>query len=153
MNLKSIILVIALLMVAGSGLAQTKLVVNSPDGQKTYVPVGTISEITFSDAGMTLVTPNENMTFAFSDISEITIDAKIDNIENATAELSDLTVKVQDGILSATAAGRIDVTVYNTQGQQVATTTANDEVNLDLNTLTKGVYIVRINNKTIKLTR
>lgn len=147
------LLLFGMFLIGITAAAQTKLVVNGPDGKATNIPVGTISEVTFSENGMTVVTPAESLTFAFSDISDISFDAQVEGVDGSIAELDDLTISYNSGLLSVTAPAEINLSVFNIQGQQLIQVSASEHATVDMNPLSSGIYVVRVNNKTIKLTR
>jgi hypothetical protein len=47
--------------------------------------------------------------------------------------------------------GEISTTVYNLQGQPVTAQVAQASVTIDLTSLNAGVYIIKANNKVIKV--
>ena len=153
MKLKTIVCVSALIMTSLPSFAQTKLVVRGTDGKDITTQLQKISEITFSEAGMTIVSADGKQTVPIADIVEMTFDISQTGASNASADLGDVKLALIDGRLTATAQGQIGLTVYDVKGQLVATATGDSEVSFDFQPLAKGIYIVKVNNKIIKVTR
>ncbi len=153
MKLKTIVFMSALILPSLSSFSQTKLVVRGTDGKDITTQLQKISEITFSEAGMTIVSTDGKQTVPIADIVELSFDVSQTGASNATADLGDVKVTLINGRLTATAQGQIGLTVYDIQGQSVATATGDSEVSFDFQLLTKGIYIVKVNNKIIKVTR
>ena len=153
MKLKSKVFVSAMILTSMSSFAQTKLVVAGKDGSVINTEIQKISEITFSEAGMTIVSTDGSQTVPLADVVEMSFDASQNGVSSAAAELGDIKISMADGLLTAATQGKIKLTVYNLQGQPVASVDGESEVSFDFQSLTKGIYIVNVNNKIIKVTR
>lgn len=96
-----------------------------------------------------------SQAFDVNALSNITFDlSATGGVEKVTANLDDdLTVEALNGHLTFTAisAGSIDVKVYTTAGALTMAAAGEGSVSVDLTTLAKGVYLVRANNKTLKV--
>ena len=120
------------------------------------LPLSTLSEITFSDNNMVITDGTESQSFSLADISEITFAIVTSSSESISADLADnLRVNLQNCILTVTADAdaSIDMVIYALNGRMVASQSATGTLTADLNDLTKGVYIIKVNDKAIKFIR
>ncbi|WP_300934577.1 T9SS type A sorting domain-containing protein [uncultured Muribaculum sp.] len=136
--------------------ANDKLVVGIIGGSDTQISVNSISQITFSNEEMTVATPDGEKKFQLSSIDNIHFDLATSSTDNITAPLgNDISVKVNNGIMSINAPAEVPVSVYvyNMHGLLVTSRKGSESLSIDFNHMAKGAYIVKANNKVIKFTR
>lgn len=150
-------LALATVLLAATGVqadAKGTMTVNG-SGAGAAIPVSSISRITFDDHTMNVATADGgSQAFDVNALSNITFDlSATGGVEKVTANLDDLTVEALNGLLTFTAisGGSIDVKVYTTAGALTMAAAGEGSVSVDLTTLAKGVYLVRANNKTLKV--
>lgn len=99
-------------------------------------------KITFADGAMNATDGKNSFSVALSDMNKMFFSANPTmGIEQATTATSDVvSATIENGQLYVTAPVGSRVSVYSLDGRQVAT-----------NYLTKGTYLVRINNTTLKV--
>lgn len=149
---------LAVVLLAASGMqadAKGTMVVNG-SGSGAGIPVSSISRITFDDHTMKVATADGgSQAFDVNALSNITFDlSATGGVEKVAANLDeDLTVEAFNGILTFTApsGAAIDVKVYTTAGTLTTAASGQGTLAVDLTTLAKGVYLVRANNKTLKV--
>lgn len=155
-NLSKVVLGTALALGATlSAVADDKLVVNGTDGSKTEHAISEIARIKFDGSRMLVTTTTGDKEYQIDAIARLTFDLVSTANAEIKASLDDLTVEISGGILTVTSAkgAPVDIRLFNLQGHAVAAVKSDAAASFDLNTLTKGVYIVKANNKVIKLTR
>lgn len=150
-------LALAVALLAATGVqadAKGTMTVNG-SGAGAAIPVSSISRITFDDHTMNVATADGgSQAFDVNALSNITFDlSATGGVEKVTANLDDLTVEACGGRLTFTApsGAAIDVKVYTTAGALSMAAAAEGTLTVDLTTLAKGVYLVRANNKTLKV--
>ena len=74
-----------------------------------------------------------------------------DMVDDVTAEMFDVYPNPFDNQLVIVKDGNIDVEIYNTLGQKIVSAKAHDEMVLNTSEWEKGVYLVKVNGKTIKV--
>ena len=74
-----------------------------------------------------------------------------DMVDDVTAEMFDVYPNPFDNQLVIVKDGNIDVEIYNTLGQKIVSAKAQDEMVLNTSEWEKGVYLVKVNGKTIKV--
>lgn len=142
--------------IAVNAMADDKLVIGSNGGNDTQISVGSISQITFNNGEMIIATADGSQKFQLASIADMHFDLATSAIDDIIAPLGDnISVKVSGGILQVTtpADTPIAVSVYDMRGMPVTALKGFGSVSVDFNSLAKGAYIVRANNKTIKFTR
>jgi subtilisin family serine protease len=73
----------------------------------------------------------------------------LDGVANISAKPEDVIVSSNDNVYTAFVAGasNVNAQIYNLSGQLVANASAaGDEVNVDASSLSKGVYVLKVNN-------
>lgn len=158
MNALFMRMVIGATLVAGfalSGAAENKLVVNATDGSKSNHLLSDVKRIKFDGARMVVSTAQGDASYELGAISKLTFDLSTSANQEVAASLGDLSVAVSGGVLTVNAKPdcAIDLRLYNMQGVAVSAVKGSGSASIDLNPLAKGVYIVKANKKTIKITR
>lgn len=155
MKVQRIIAGAACILALGFGAdAKDELTISATGGGRT-LPISEVSSITFDGDRMTVSTAGGNFDFALADVEDITFDVELQGIDDMTQDLEQMQVAIEGGILTATAPADepVNVAVYTISGAAVAHVAAKGSASVDLNPLASGVYIIRANNKTIKITR
>lgn len=143
------------LAVSNSANAKNDVVVTPASGDPVSVPIESVSSITFDGDKMTVNAASGASVFALSDVAHIKFDLEFQGIEDVTANVDDIEISIQQGVLTATATNdaAVNMSVYNLSGMNVANAAAQGSASVDLNSLPAGVYVVRANSKTIKIIR
>lgn len=133
--------------------ADTRLVVAAPDGTISGVSLSEIKQINFNSGNqMSIVTNSDTKLFDLAKIGKITFDFETSANKRIEASIDDLSIVLVGGIMTvSSAAGKpVAVDIYNLQGILVDSGRGIARVNIDFNTLTNGIYIVKANDKIIK---
>lgn len=128
------------------------MIVSPVNAEPKKLEVTTGTRITFSkDKSKMIVTTDNsgNSEFEIEDIANIifTIDSSVDCIG---ADFDDLNISNNGGIVTITATGTIQYSVWNLSGNHVAGGQAGESVTIDFTSRAAGVYIIKANNKTVK---
>lgn len=132
------------------------VVVNATDGV-TSVPVDQVKQITFEGKDMVLHHNGGTLRKSIDDITDIKFDFASSAVESVSKDFGDdFSVSFDHGVMTVTPAGEKEVrlAVYTLQGvAAIPESHISGTHTVDLNVLDRGVYIIVINNKTIKFTR
>lgn len=110
--------------------------------------VTNISKITFDATNMVLHLADGNtQALPLSGLSKMFFTSTPSGIADVAATKSK--IQFSDGMLRATVAPGESLTLFNMKGEQVFS--SNETGTFDLNTLTKGVYIVKVGKETRKV--
>lgn len=153
-NIHSMILAAAIVSAIAVS-AEEKIVMTGADGSTQSINIDNVEKITFSADGsmVQVVTPAGTQSLPVEMISSITFDLTGSGQSSIDATLAPgLDISLVNGSFSATADGTINVAIYRINGQGVGAYKAEGQLSLDLNTLLPGtgVYIIKVNDKTIK---
>lgn len=142
-------------MAAGTVHAADRLIISGQQGLLSAFALQDIGKLTFDGDKVTVSVTSGDRTYSLGDIAQITFDFEVTSLDDAEATLDDIALTVSGGILcvGSPAGGPVSVAVYSLSGFPVGAAEGIGSVAIDLNTLASGVYVVRANNKTIKLTR
>lgn len=147
---------LALLLLAGVSLSASAeekgLVITAKSGDLTKLKVTDVQNITFDGNTMNVHMTSGDRTFIVDDIEEMHFDLTT-SIDDINADLGDLKVTIAAGVMTVTADAPVAIKVYGLNGIVVASASGNGSASVDLNTLAKGVYVVKANNKVIKVNR
>lgn len=135
-----------------SGQAKT-MIVTDQSSQQSPVALTTDTRISFSDDLSKMIvtsgTTDRPLTFDLNGIAVITF-----NLDSGTdttlGDPGELQVSNSGGIITISAPGAIEYIVWDTVGHQAAAGRGEQTVTLDFTARTPGVYIIRVNNKTVK---
>lgn len=164
MNKAKKIILLALAAVAGgTATAQTGLVIQTAGGASPKViPIENIGKMTFGDDGFTVSYVTEGTAaeaFAYADVQSIKFSGEATAISGPTAGGDDGdalrlycrgTMLHAEGLAEGTTAR---AAVYDVSGRTVEERGAWNGEPINVGRLPKGVYIFKVNNKTIKFTR
>lgn len=154
MKLKNKILALAVFSAALSATAGTPTIdVFTAAGGVYQNSLGCVDEIVFEDGNMIIKSEGESdAKIAITDIDVIFVDRML-GVGSINADKDNVNVRIDGGILYAGTEGKIDVVLYNLKGELLLSASADGEASLDISNLQKGIYIVKANNKVMKLTR
>ena len=126
------------------------LTVNQESGETSFA-ISNISKITF-DATNMIVALSDGTTqeLPLAGLNKMFFTAESTGIATATNKQSQ--IRLIDGTLHVSAPRGAVVTLYNIEGKTVRTVTSQgDDTQLNVNGLTKGVYIVKVGTETKKI--
>ena len=113
-----------------------------------------VDKITFEGGNMVVAHAGGTDMLPVAEIEEICFDREYNATDDVTDVLAPgLDIAIRDHVITATAAPGtpVAVAVYDMSGMIRAAVTAVTEASVDLNPLPAGIYIVKVNDKTIKL--
>ena len=127
------------------------MVVTTSSSEVKSIELSMQTRITFSKdlTEMNVTVDNETQTFDVDDIVNIvfTIDSTSDLAEQ---DFDGLTISHSAGIVTISATGDIEYSVWNMSGVKVAEGNGNQIATVDLSAMSPDVYIIKANNKTLK---
>lgn len=132
---------------------ENKMVLNG-ENAATAIPINTITRLTFDGANMVIATADGKSQVDVLSLKSITFDLVDLSVESLVTADNGVTVSCNGGVVTAQAQNDLPLTVdvYALSGMRVMTANATGQVSVDLNPLTSGVYVIRVNNKTFKFT-
>ncbi len=128
-------------------------VVPAGEGSVRQFPIDKIDKITFDGANMIVTTADGSEALPVSQIEKLCFDLEYDGVGEVAADLADgLHTAISGGILSVTAGPgtAIHIAVYDTAGMLRHAVNATATASVDFNTMPSGIYIIKVNDKTIK---
>jgi hypothetical protein len=149
--MKSIKTIIAAVLLACSTNAiadnYTYLTISGTDNETNFA-VSDIQTITFDNTDMILkLTNGTTQRLPLSGLSKMFFTADPSGI--TTVEGAKSKIDINGGVLRANVAEGERITIYNLKGEAVYT--SNADATVDLKTLVKGVYIVKVGQEAIKV--
>lgn len=159
MRIYKSILVVTALGLSSPGWAETSkhlsiIPTDYPD-QPVHIALEGLKKITFDDDNNMIITHAEgNQTMPVDNIGCIRFDMELSSKEEIAATLADvISVKHSGGVLSLSYKDdkALAVEVYNLKGGKVCAVEAAGTVKIDFNKYPEGVYIVKANDKIIKI--
>ena len=126
------------------------LFVSFNDGSKIEFALSTLPEVTFGDDKMTVETTSTTASYELWKVSTFTYGTTTD-----IKQVSQDTRFAWEGDRIIVDGKANKVSIYALDGKTVSISPIinNDKTIISLEGLTKGVYIIKINNKSIKITR
>lgn len=126
------------------------LFVSFNDGSKIEFALSTLPEVTFGDDKMTVETTSTTASYELWKVSTFTYGTTTD-----IKQVSQDTRFAWEGDRIIVDGKANKVSIYSLDGKAVSISPIinNDKTIISLEGLTKGVYIIKINNKSIKITR
>ena len=126
------------------------LFVSFNDGSKIEFALSTLPEVTFGDDKMTVKTTSTTASYELWKVSTFTYGTTTD-----IKQVSQDTRFAWEGDRIIVDGKANKVSIYALDGKTVSISPIinNDKTIISLEGLTKGVYIIKINNKSIKITR
>lgn len=153
MEKRKILLAVSLAAFTGC-FAQDEITINLSSGKKSY-KIGDVKTLTFDGANLKVNKQDSGSdTYSFGDIVNISFDAStgVDNMKIAGGKL---TVSVAPGsdiirIGGYDARERYDVAVYSLSGEKAVGIDGWKGEGMNISSLAKGVYVLKINGTTLK---
>lgn len=126
------------------------LFVSFNDGSKIEFALSTLPEVTFGDDKMTVKTTSTTASYELWKVSTFTYGTTTD-----IKQVSQDNHFVWEGDRIIVDGKANKVSIYSLDGKAVSISPIinNDKTIISLEGLTKGVYIIKINNKSIKIAR
>lgn len=157
MNCKKTLLSIALLLVSLAAGADTgtSLVVLMKNGNTSTFELATKPKVTFDATNLMIHTVNEDVSIPLTDIVRYWFEInEATGITEKDADKSAIDYKDGALVLNGLKAGT-EVHVYDADGREVQAMTARHDgtSRLSLSQLPTGVYIVKLNSTTYKITK
>lgn len=132
------------------------IVIKGSTGESAY-EINKVKNITFEGTTMKVDTGEATTSYDVLSLSGITFDFSgiPSGIDGISVGGDEVTLSMNGGVLTATAPDGIAVNlaVYSINGVTVRKASAMAQVDIDLNELPKGVYIIKANNKTFSYMR
>ncbi len=157
-KIRSFILLSGLALACSSADAQTNIVVNRSDGMLPgeKIPIGNVRKITFGGGMMEIgfLNGDADRSFVLKDIRTITFEDVATSINAADAgENNGLALYYRNGLLGADgspAKGDATARVYDVSGRLVLNVLHWDGTPIPTAAITDGIYIFKVNDKTLK---
>lgn len=148
-------LIIPLSVSADDGI---KIVVyGSADGDVTEVGIDDVRNITFQDETLTmLLFGDESKVFNYSDISKICFESIATEIESVTpGDIEDGTTIIYDGnvLRIIGCAQPSQLRIFDITGKTVISEQIKGDTMINVEGLSAGVYVLKVNNKTFKFSK
>lgn len=153
MKKKALTIVLAMATMLAHAETAKSLYVSFNDGTKVEFALATTPNISFADDKMTVNTTSTTATYELWKVTTYTYSDNATAINNVTSSsTTDFSVEGDYIIIEA---DRCNVSAYAINGTatNVATTTVGGKTVVDLGSLERGTYIVKIDDKAIKITR
>lgn len=148
--MKKLLLFALLMMVAANARADNaKLVIKQKSGNETVLALSTNPVITFVGDNMKIENELINISIPIDDIDDYRVDNP-DRIEEQVVK----PIMTKGHVIFLGIPKGTTAYVYTPDGKTVCTQKANDDGTVDFNidTLPKGMYIIKASNNTIKIT-
>lgn len=159
MRINKPILVVAALSLSAFVWAETGkhlsiIPADNPD-EPVHIALEGLQKITFdADNNMIITHSDGNRTVAIDGIGSIRFDMEISSKDEIDTDIADdITMKLSGGILSLTYKSDkvLSVEIFDIKGRKMFAVEATGTVNIDFNKYPAGVYIVKANDKIIKI--
>ena len=126
------------------------LFVSFNDGSKIEFALSTLPEVTFGDDKMTVKTTSTTASYELWKVSTFTY--------GTTTDIQKVTQDTQfawegDRIIVDGKANQVSIFALDGKAVSLSPITTGDKTIISLEGLAKGVYIIKINNKSIKIAR
>lgn len=152
-------LICAIVMRVSGVQAQNSLTFHQTEGNDQTVALSEIGKITFSDGNMILSDKTGAITtYLISDIENITFEATKTpasdiKSEVVSGELSIYPNPTSDIIYLKGLETLSQITIYTVEGRAVMNSQVLPDENINIASLPKGLYLLRVNNKTTKFNK
>lgn len=156
MNRKTTLASVAMLLLATTqvGAEEKTLVVNGSSGEPVAVSLAQVRSVKLADNSIQLFLKGDaanTLTIAYDGQSSIKFeDGSPTGIDLPRAGQG-MEIAYAGNTLSAKGLTRANATLYSVDGQQVMRLTAWDGTPVNLATLGKGVYVLKVNNQSFKI--
>ena len=156
MNRKTILTsAILALFAVGQSYADNSFVVkdSSTDAKQIEAKLSTVSRICFKNGKME-VTDKTTRELAFTNSTVLYFEGEPTSVTQVVGGAEGLQVMYAGGFVSANGLiGPANAAIYNIQGQRAMSLKAWDGTPVSTDALSNGVYILKVNNKSIKFVK
>lgn len=135
---------------------QDKLNVVTANGVPTEFDLSKIGKLTFDgNHFMIHLADGTRETIAIKDIDKLIFDLEISSVGEERIEAvtgTDINIIVENNVMTVTELNNkpLNVMVFNANGMRVAATKGIGSLQVDFNTMTPGMYIIKANDRIIK---
>ena len=141
---------VALCCMTANAANGKSLFVSFNDGSKIEFALSTLPEVTFGDDKMTVKTTSTTASYELWKVSTFTY--------GTTTDIQKVTQDTQfawegDRIIVDGKANQVSIFALDGKAVSLSPITTGDKTIISLEGLAKGVYIIKINNKSIKIAR
>lgn len=141
-------------MTSVSAVGQTRtMIVTGLSSESTPIGISTETRISFSGDHSKMIVSSDGesdpVSFDIDDIACIvfSLDSSVDRV---SPDLDGVVVSNRGGIVTLSGAERLDYSAWDAAGHLVMQGSAGQTATLDFTGKPAGVYIIRVNNKTVK---
>ncbi len=152
--MKRVLLAIFALAAFSSGVSAQSIVINENEGTPVELDVEGLRSISFKDGNMVVsYSDGTDKSYAMSTISRLDFDDKT-GVEMVSLMDGKVSYSEESGLLVVTGTEDSHLSVYNLGGTLVIDKVIEQPVEtVDLSGLQKGIYLLRLDGKTIKIVR
>lgn len=132
-----------------------KLIVWLNSGEKVYYELNTMPKTTFTESNIVISTTDASVVYPISDIKKYTFESSNSSMQNIEGN-KDIHVSQNGNIVTiANLKEGSSVKVYSVDGIMVSNyvARANESLKITLSKFPVGVYLIRTNNITYKITK
>ena len=144
-------LMVALCCITAKATAGKSLFVTFNDGQKVEFALATTPEVTFGNDQMTIKTTETTASYELWKVSTFTYGATSTGIK--TIEANDNFAMEGNSIIIDGTNNKVSSFALDGKTVHLSPITTDSKTIINLDGLTQGVYIIKINNKSIKIAR
>lgn len=150
-------LLAAMILLASPAGAQNSLILKFNDGMQAGLPVSTLDRMTFSNGNVELKKTDASVSsFLMTDISRMTFGlfSGIDEVAYDNDALAVYPSPARNYIMLKNApAGELHVLIFRQDGVLMKNIKLDATQQVDISNFQKGLYLLKVNNKTIKFTK
>ena len=158
-NLRTILVALVLLgFITAKAHAQSTVkgvVIETAGGQRTEYALTETPRLTYDGNTVTLTTTKVSVDYTASNILKVMLtDISSTGINDVESSLGNILLSNDEVRMSGLAADE-SVTLYNTNGMLLSTwkATSTGELTINLSDLSRGIYIIKTNHQSFKVTR
>ena len=158
-NLRTILVALVLLgFITAKADAQGTVkgvVIETAGGQRTEYALTEAPRLTYDGNTVTLTTTKVSVDYTTSNILKVMLtDISSTGINDVESSLGNILLSNDEVRMSGLAADE-SVTLYNTNGMLLSTwkATSTGELTINLSDLSRGIYIIKTNHQSFKVTR
>ena len=156
LKIYSFLVLMLLCMAISQSHAQNSMIIKFSDNSESGTSLSLISKITFADNNLVLkLNTGTTSNYLLSSINKLIFSTTSEIINPDTdAEIALFPNPANDFIcLKNLSDDNNQITIYNTSGILVMAATVNATDKIDISTLSKGVYIIRVAGTAIKFSK
>ena len=133
-----------------------EIVIHGLDGSKTECLLNDVQKLTFQDDYFTLLTKDgQSRFFNYDETGRIVFTGIETGIEQITPEgVSTINISYDGRNINITGCKAPEqLSIYDVSGRPMIRTTVQGDTNISTESLSNGVYILKLNNRTFKFSR